>query len=387
IFCYAVAPEQAPANGSYAVTAAKSNAADGSLYGLIFGLDRPTIDANSQYYIFYVDPADQTYALAYYNQGSSGYLTGDSTNAFVNSAAIGSGGAPNELRVRREGNRIDLFVNNLHLTTVNDGTFAGNRYVGLANWRAYPNATTALTAFDDFVVSAVDVVYQDDYADVGSGWAVGDIEICQASYGGGEYRTASQPDYFCWFIAPSDPQTDGRFRATMRRGKGTYPFAYGIIVGYEDDGPNFYALLVIPEAQSYALTKYIDGQGWFGITWNEFEDTPWLYSSAINSGTNTNDLELERDGNLLRILINGTPLGGYVDFEPLQGGYFGLINSASQFEPALADFDNYRVTTWADGGSAEQQTTNSRPEARLPQQLPRADLDAMKRLEGVAKVE
>lgn len=387
IFCYAVAPEQAPANGSYVVNAAKASVADGSVYGLIFGLDRPTIDANSQYYVFYVDPADQTYALAYYNQGASGYLTGDGTNSFVFHDAIVADDGLNELRVRREGNRIDLFVNDRHLTTVTDGTFANNRYVGIANWYAYPSASTAISGFDDFAFYAVDIVYEETYADVGSGWAVGDIQICQAAYGGGEYRTASQPDYFCWFTAPTYAQPDGRFRATMRREEGFYPLAYGVIAGYDDVGPNFYALLVIPDAQSYALAKYTASQGWLGITWNDFDESPWLYESVINSGTNENDLELERDGNLLRIAINGKMLGSYVDFEPLSGGYFGLINWASQFESALADFDNYRVTTWADGGSDGQQTLTSRAMISLPQHLPQADFNEMSPLEEAMKID
>lgn len=385
--CIGVAPEQAPANGSYAVTAFKDSNDDGSVYGLVFGLDGPTISTNSQFYIFYVDPADQTYALYRYNRGSGDYLTGDTTTAFVVSEAIATGTNVNRLRVRREGDRIDLLVNERHLTTVTDNTFAGNNYVGVANWWAYSAATSAFSGYDNFTLHAIDTVYQDNYADTTSGWAVGDITICQAAYGSGEYRTASQADYFCWFTAPSFPQQNGRFRATMRREDGFYQMAYGVIAGVDSNVSSFYALLVIPDTQRYALSKYIDGLGWFGITWNEADDTAWFSSDVINAGNFENELELERDGDLLRIFINGTALGAYTDPEPLAGGYFGLINWASQFEQALADFDNYRVVTWADGGLSSQQTMINQSTMVAPERMQGADLEVMPRLEGVVQVE
>lgn len=392
--CIAPAPQTAPADGSYAVSAFKDSVDDDSVYGLVFGLDDPTIGNNSQYYIFFVDPADQTYALYWYNQGADGYLTDNGNgNAFVSHPAINSGSGANRLRIRREGARIDLFVNEFYVDTVTDNTFAGNSYVGVANWDAYGEGDGAVAGFDDFTLNGIETVYQESYADVSSGWAVGDIQICQAAYGGGEYRTASQADYFCWFIAPADAQPNGRFRATVRREDGFYQLAYGVVAGfnYEEstDAVSFYALLVIPDTQSFALAKYTSATGWLGLTWNEFDDTPWFFDEAINAATFTNELELERDGNLLRIFINGTYFGGYLDPEPLPGGYYGLINWASQFEEALADFDNYRVTTWDEGGTANagQQAIN-RPPATTVDPIPlTGDLEGIERLEGVEKVE
>ncbi|MEZ4617481.1 MAG: hypothetical protein R2867_18485 [Caldilineaceae bacterium] len=126
---------------------------------------------------------------------------------------INLGAGANRLRVRREGGRNDLFVNGYYLATINDNSFAGNNYVGVANWWAYNEGDGAASGFDDFTMHGIGTVYQDDYTDVGSGWAVGDIEICQSVYGGGEYRTISQPNYFCWFTSPSDAQFNGRFRS------------------------------------------------------------------------------------------------------------------------------------------------------------------------------
>jgi len=59
-----------------------------------------------------------------------------------------------------------------------------------------------------------------------------------------------------------------------------------------------------------------------------------------------NNLAAERDGNLLRIAVNGTRLGTFTDASPLSGSRFGVINWASQFDTAIADFDNVAVAAW-----------------------------------------
>ena len=133
------------------------------------------------------------------------------------------------------------------------------------------------------------------------------------------------------------------------------------------------------------IDKYIDGQGWFGLTWNQADGTAWLYDDVINSGLADHHLQLERDGDLFRIFINGQYLGGYVDDQPLAAGYYGLINWASQFEQALADFDDYKVVAW--DASGQQVTAQSVAQPAVPQRAGAVDRISMQRLEGVKKVE
>ena len=384
--CISAAPQQAPVSGLYEVTAFKGSTNDGSVYGLVFGLNNPTISANSQFYVFWVDPADQTYALEKYDRGTVSYLTGDANNAFVFNNTIAVGEATNRLRVRREGDQIDLFVNGALMATVTSSAFANHPYVGVANWSPYFANVTAY--FDDFVINSIETVYQENYGDNSSGWAEGDITICQAAYGGGEYRTAAQADYYCLFRSPVAAQRNGRFTATMRREESFYQMAYGVLVGEDGNFSNFYALLVIPDTRSYALAKYIDGQGWFGLTWNTADNTAWLYDDAIYSGLAPNELTLERDGDLFRIYINGQFLGAYVDDQPLATGYYGLINWASQFEAALADFDNYNVVAWDAGGDGGQVVAaQSLPQSTAARQMSTTALQSMPRLAGAKKVE
>ncbi|MEZ4672650.1 MAG: hypothetical protein R2932_00190 [Caldilineaceae bacterium] len=100
--CIGPAPQQAPANGSFAVTVFKDSIDDDSVYGLVFGLDTPTISGNSQYFIFYVDPADQTFALYKFNRGNRSYLTDDgSGDPWIFDDTINLGAGANRLRAPR----------------------------------------------------------------------------------------------------------------------------------------------------------------------------------------------------------------------------------------------------------------------------------------------
>lgn len=56
----AVVPSDDPqSTGVYEVDAEKVTANDGSIYGLIFGLDTPEISVDSNFYAFWIDSANQ----------------------------------------------------------------------------------------------------------------------------------------------------------------------------------------------------------------------------------------------------------------------------------------------------------------------------------------
>ncbi|MEZ4863370.1 MAG: hypothetical protein R3C14_18780 [Caldilineaceae bacterium] len=363
--CIFSAPSSIQINGAYQVYAGKESANDGSVYGLVFGLDDTTsLDVDSRFYVFWVDPFDQTYALQKFDQGNWTNLTGSATNGFVSSNAIGAGDTVNLLKVRREGASIFLFINNVFVYFASDNSFASFGFVGVANWAAYDTGR-AFAGFDNFQVNRIAEVYRDDYSNDSSGWYVDASDICQAGYVTGLYRTATQPDYLCLYRSPAEAQVNGRFEATIRRGDSFYQTAYGLMIGENGNFTSYYALLIIPDIQAYALARYTEGQGWFALTWDSADATAWLFSDAINTNTSANQLRLERDHNLFRIWINDQLIDAYTDPAPLNGGYYGVINWSSEFETAIADFDNYNVTTWEAGGDtlAHAAAVNSQPGA------------------------
>ena len=349
--CIYSAPANAQKNGSYAVTALKDTATDGSVYGLVFGLNDPNIGANSRFYVFWIDSTGQQYALQKFDQGTWTNLTSGNGGPFVPHPAVLPGVNANRLKVRRDGSEILLFVNGRFLEAFDDSSFPNNGYTGVAVWYAI-NGPTAIAGFDDFEVNRVATVYEDDYSQGSSGWFTGVDAICQASYAGNEYRTATQPDNLCFYSSPSGGQRNGRFEATARRDESLYPTAYGLLLGADETFSNLYIFVVAPDSQEFALLQYIDGAGWFGVTWDPTLNTPWLYSDKINAGSGTNHLVAERDGDLFRLWVNGQFLGGYIDAAPLESAYFGVVNWSSQFDTAIATFDDYGVTAWDGGGGS-----------------------------------
>ena len=346
--CFAPAPANALANGAFRVVAARSGVLDPSIYGLVFGMNSKTINASSQFYVFWVDPGGQTYALQRYSSGAWTNLTGVAGDPFISSPAVATGAAPNVLKARREGPRIVLSVNGVIVTEVADNSFPGNGFVALANWAGYGD--NAISYFDAFQMNRVSQVYRDDYGSAGSGWFTDAQQECQAAYVNGEYRTATAATFICLYRAPTGEQVNGRYTTIVRREDTFYQTAYGLMFGEDGAFTSFYALFVVPDSQSYALTKYANGQ-LLGITWDVVNDTAWLNSDAVYSGTSPNKLTIERDGATIGIWINDVFVGAYNDPTPLTTGHFGVVNWASQFDTAIADFNEITVTAW-DAGDA-----------------------------------
>ncbi len=343
--CMVGAPTAAQIDGLYEVTAFKDSVFDGSVYGLSFGMDSP--NAVTQSYVFWVDPGSQRYALHKLDKGAWSVL--NALGDWQIHPAILPGDQANRLRVRREGSEILLFVNGQFVERVADSSLAANGFVGLANAAVYSAPSAA--GFDDLHINQVRTVYQDGFDQAGSGWPSGQSQTCQASYTNGEYRTATGPGYLCVFRAPLAGQRNGRFSVDVRREASFYQMAYGLLLAEDGNLTSFYAFLILPDTQGYALLRYVDGVGWASITWDAATQSGWLTSDKINTTTGLNQLSAEVDGNLLRIFVNGEMLGAFTDGSPLPGAHFGVINWASQFDTAIADFDNVSAAAWDVSGA------------------------------------
>ncbi|MCL4832397.1 MAG: hypothetical protein KJZ86_08150 [Caldilineaceae bacterium] len=344
--CIVGAPAPAQATGVYEVTAFKNGASDGSVYGLGFAMDSPSARSVTQFYVFWVDPASQKYLLQKHDKGNWTEL--NALGDWQSSTAIVSADGDNRLKVRREGSEILLFVNGRVLERVVDSSLSANGFVGLLNWSAY--AAPATAGFDDMEINRIRTVYQENFAQAGSGWFSGEQGVCQASYTNGEYRTATGPGYLCFFGAPLTGLPNGRFQTDVHREESFYQTAYGLYLKGDANYTAFYAFLVIPDTQQYALMRYAEGS-WQSFTWDPDLQIGWLTSDKINTSTSINQLKAEADGNLLRIFANGTLLGSFTDSTPLTGTRFGVINWASQFDTAISDFDNVSATAWDAGTS------------------------------------
>jgi len=335
--CYSLAPTTPRADGVFEALMAKSNVNDGSVYGLIFGGN--SADHLTQFYVFWVDPADQTYLLQRYEAGTWTNVTQVGT-----SAAIATGNQVNVLKVRRQGSQITLYVNGLDLVTLQDDRFPGNGYVGLAAWQVY-NTSSAVAYFDDFKVTEPTTVLADDFSNPGSGWPVGKSNVCQAAYRGGQYATVTQPDWACVYRAPAGPYPNGSFQVTAsRRSNEAYPTAYGVAFAEDGTFTSLYAFLIIPDTQEYALALY--NGGWFGLTQDPSDGDVWVSSSAIHTGGEPNTLKVVRDASKIHLLVNGHYLETVQNITLLGQGFFGVISWPSTYAPGTVYFDNFRAVAW-----------------------------------------
>jgi len=332
--CVSPAPTGSHATGIYQLQARKASVYDGSVYGLVFGLNHKS--SYNQFYVFWVDPYDQTYLLQKYDHGTWTALTSvTSTTAIVVNAAT------NVLKVQRTASQISLYVNGVYLTTVSDNSFPNNGYVGMANWSVYSAPATAF--FDDFTVTQPTIVLDDDFSNPQSGWPTGVTTSCQANYVGGEYQVATAPNYACVFRSPGGRLPSGLFEVVARRADSVYPTAYGIMIGENGNFSRLYAFWVNPDSQEYVFAYY-DGQ-WQALTWDESGNDAWTYAPAIDPSTGVNKLSVKQDGNQISLWINDTFLET-VTVNGFSAGYFGVANWASDYAPATSYFDDFRVIAW-----------------------------------------
>jgi uncharacterized repeat protein (TIGR01451 family) len=116
---------------------ARSGTSTLNIYGLMFNWND-----NSNFYVFFVDPATQSWAVFKYKSAWI-KLIGWSESSFI----LADGGV-NRLKVRRSGNLITPVINGHPLTSVVDGDITEGQ-AGLILWNQTDLVTQAL--FDDFM--------------------------------------------------------------------------------------------------------------------------------------------------------------------------------------------------------------------------------------------
>jgi len=360
--CYSRAPMPPRADGVFEVEAMKFDEMDGSVYGIYFGGKSDARGHLIQAYMFWVDPDDMSFALQKYEQGQWTYLI---HWTFFEGIEIADD--VNVLKVRRQGNRIVLYINNWDVASLEDDSFAGNGEAGLLAWSKYAEAEEWFSFFDNFKVTVPTVIMRDTFDNPASGWPVGHIDVCQAAYVGGQYMTVTQPNWACVFRAPVGPYPNGSIQVTARRKTGeTYPGAYGIFFGEDGAFASLYAFLVIPDTQEYALALY-DGE-WYALTEDPEDGDAWIPSSAIHAGTEPNVLKVVRDASHIYLIVNNTYLTSVQDDTLLDQGYFGLINWPSSYAPGTVYFDDFQMIAW-DEPSEWAGYTNAAPRATTPHAL------------------
>jgi hypothetical protein len=232
-----------------------------------------------------------------------------------------------------------------------DGSVCGgtgdpnNRYGdGRINLGAIPAPPSTSTLFLPLVANKPCFNYFDDFSNPSSGWTSSDNSNRSIGYLNGEYQILIKTPQWGQLVTPGENQllvlsSDYRIEVDARKASantGTYGLDFSIHwVGNSAD--SYYQLLVGSNSQRYLLEKRLSG------TWTTLID--WTYSAAIQPGTASNHLRVDRIGTAIYIYINSSLVATYSDSSLTGAGYDAGVRAYSgDTSPVDMRFDNFRAT-------------------------------------------
>jgi hypothetical protein len=175
-------------------------------------------------------------------------------------------------------------------------------------------------------------LYSDDFSNPASGWPVGDDGDNRYEYLNGEYRILVRPDQWAAGAYPGFQASDYSVSVNLRNPGGVNG-SYGIAFGIAGDWSTFYTL-------------EIDRTGWYGIYRYDPSNIVALseaFSSAINQGSASNQIKVERNGASINAYANGQLLASVSDGTYTGSRYVGLV--VFSFDQPNVDirFDDFAV--------------------------------------------
>jgi len=182
--------------------------------------------------------------------------------------------------------------------------------------------------------------YADDFSDPGSGWTTLDNGDRRAACVDGEFQILLRAPGTGLLVTP-DPlmpeewqmEVDAR---QLTGDSGSYGLGFGFSWG--ESSYEGYQFRIDPHRQQYMMEKR-DRDG----TWTTLLD--WTDSSAIQQGTASNHLTVIREGEGLRLHVNGVHLASCYEPSFLGSGRDGGVRARSQAAaPIDVRFDDFRVS-------------------------------------------
>jgi len=180
-----------------------------------------------------------------------------------------------------------------------------------------------------------DVLFEDDFAFVFSGWPSNADEYSSSDYVDGGYQiTVHEKDYVTWAI-PGESFTDVDVQVEATIISGEYDSYFGIICRHKDTD-NFYALVISNDGY-YGILKTVQG-GPFTLIPDEFLD----YSDSIKQGLDTNLIRAKCANDRIFLYVNDDLLLEVKD-DDLASGDVGLIVGSVTADETTIFFDNFIV--------------------------------------------
>jgi predicted outer membrane repeat protein len=175
-------------------------------------------------------------------------------------------------------------------------------------------------------------LFFDDFSNPASGWPIFEDNVSRYQYINQEYRILAKV-VPAWIAAIPDYQaTQFVVTVDVHNATGVNGY-YGILFGVAQDWSHFYFFVIHPTGR-YVILRADPGNSY------------WIadgYSNSIHTGTSTNQLKLERKGNMIWAYVNGDLLTILADGTYTGLGSVGLITVADNAQNVDARFDNFTV--------------------------------------------
>jgi len=335
------------------------------MYGLQFReLPGPGGVRTNTYYRYYVDPSDNTFALAYSPPGDDPL---EFLIPWTPSPLIQSGRATNRIAVIAQGNWIRLFINGQQVGEYRDPR--ERRPWGQVGWMAetMQRGSEVVVEFDNFLVTTpgpaeqletlfptggppatgagpapgpggARVLFRDDFTDPNSGWPrqASDPTTRRVGYVNGEYVVAKLPgsggspfvtrserfaDFFVELDARLAPPTDD---------------AYLYLDFRRQPNGDHYSFVVDPNDSTFLLARSVGGSFTTLIGWTA--------APAIQPGPARNRLGVRARGPEIVLFVNGQEVGRVRD-DTLQEGTLAFGVGSLSDGGAEGYFSNLVVTS------------------------------------------
>ena len=182
----------------------------------------------------------------------------------------------------------------------------------------------------------VNILFQDDFSDVNSGWdRIQDADGINDYHEGGYRILVNLQNWYFW-SNPGLNFTDVIIDVDATKIGGPEENDMGVICRYKDDA-NFYFITISSDGY-YGVSKFVDSeQTLIGMDALQFNDT------IIKLGSATNHIQVKCIGSSLTLSANGKVLADVTDTD-FTAGDVGLIVGTYDNVGADILFDNFVVT-------------------------------------------
>ncbi len=174
----------------------------------------------------------------------------------------------------------------------------------------------------------------DDFSHSNSGWYIGDNDYAQFGYINGEYQIRSKKSGFIYLSESPSCISENYVVELDARWSSDPGSSYGIVFGIVGNYDKFYLFDINTDLRRYRLA-YVDQYGWVTLIYP-------AESNVINSGQVSNHLKIVRDGNEIKLIINGSTVRTYYDGRIAGPTSAGIVSSPYSDQPhSDARFDNF----------------------------------------------